>query len=221
MNPVIVRRSTLSLFLIAFVAVLSVSCSGSDSSVSSFSRAIGSEGGAFAYVPESLEAYVNEADLVVRGRIVDVSNHVKEKVTVEDISYEVSYYHLVVEVTEVIAGSLGDGEWSEGVIHVVMSVGDDTSFGAIDGSLPGDGVESVQFLHRSGLRDPQRAREEPGWTHLSYGALLMRGEDGTVSWGGDTERTPDIFLLDGELASDRLARSYDGLLARIRAAAGE
>jgi hypothetical protein len=152
---------------------------------------------------------------------VGVGNHFKQKYTSEDISYEVSYYHLVIEVTEVIAGSLGDGEWSDGVIHVVMSVGDDTSFGAIDGSLPGDGVESVQFLQRVGLHDPERAREEPLWGHASYGALLMRGDDGAVLWDDHRERTPDLFLVEGESAWDSSARSYDELLARIRRAVEE
>jgi hypothetical protein len=173
-------------------------------------------------VPESLEAYADDADLVVRGKVVGVGNHFKQKYTSEDVPYEVSYYHLVVEVSEVIAGSLGDGEWSDGIIHIIMAVGDDTSFDAIEGSLPQSGIESIQFLHRSGLRDLQRAREEPLWTHLSYGALLMRSDDGTVLWGGDTERTPNIFLVEGESSTDSTARSYDELLARIRqAAAGE
>jgi hypothetical protein len=204
------------------VTMLLAACFRAERSPESFSRALGSEGGDFGYQPESLEAYVNDADLVVRGQIVGVGNHFKQKYTSEDVPYEVSYYHLVVKVSEVIAGSLGDGEWSDGIIHIIMAVGDDTSFGAIESSIPDSGIESIQFLHRSGLRDPQRAREEPLWTHLSYGALLMRSDDGTVLWGGDTERTPDLFLVEGELASDGTARSYDELLARIRqAASGE
>jgi hypothetical protein len=198
------------------------SCWGSERSAAAFSRAIGSEGGAFGYVPESLEAYVNEADLVVRGRIVDVSNHVKEKVAVEDISYEVSYYHLVVEVTEVIAGSLGDGEWSEGIIHIVMDVGDHTSFGAIDGSVPGAGIDSVHFLSLPEFaQDPQRVRDEPLWVHTGPFGLLMKGSDGSVLWGGEYRNTPRIFRIGDELGGDVSARSYDVLLARIRAAAVE
>jgi hypothetical protein len=215
-----VNRAALSTLLLA--AACSAACVGTGRSVSSFSEALGSDGGATAYLPESLQAYVNDVDLVVRGRIVDVSNHVKEKVTVEDISYEVSYYHLVVEVSEVIAGSLGDGEWSDGVIHVVMSVGDDTSYGAIDGSLPGDGVESVHFLSLPDFpQDPQRVKDEPLWVHTGPFGLLMKGDDGSVRWDDHSERTPDLFLVEGESAWDSSARSYDELLARIRGAVEE